>query len=207
MTKPDPLPATSKATAFASSSPPRIVKRRITLPAVIRLLGKPPLLKGEKPADFYGLLEHLATEFEPATVSEWLLLHDLTVNTWTQLRFRRAQTSLFLLTGSSGDIGPKIVFSDFRPRDSEDRPPPQPDYSKPIFKKIRRRPPRPPTDSEMGAALKDKMDIFERSEDIIGTLDRRDEQLRRQLKQLKAERKANTSKLIDVNAEDVNVTK
>ena len=165
------------------------------MPLVIKLLGRPPLLPGEKVADFHRILEELAREHAPVTFGEWLLLRELTEVIWMRLRFRRAQTGLFLREDYS-DAHPLPDFS--RPERENDSKP-RPVHKSPKFFRQRHRP-MAPTDREMGKSLMDKVEIFTRSETMIAALDRRSDLLLQRLTAMKEDRNARSA-IIDGKAE------
>jgi hypothetical protein len=154
------------------------------LPAVIKRL-KPPVLPGEKQADFNRLLDDLARHHLPATITAWLLLFELAGNYLTELRFRRAQTALFLAEAMKAhSFTLPAGFSAHITRDEKDKDIPPP--PKPVLRKPSRRARDPiPSQSEMAKALTDKIDIFTGSEAIITALGRRRDRLLQQLRNIR----------------------
>ena len=58
-------------------------------PHIRRLLGEPPLLKGEKKEEFNALLEQLAIEANPKDFASWLLLAETAAKLWEHWRYQR----------------------------------------------------------------------------------------------------------------------
>jgi hypothetical protein len=60
------------------------------IPAGIRrLLGEPPLLKGESLEEYNALLEQLALEAKPKDFTSWLLLSEKAAKLWEYRRYQR----------------------------------------------------------------------------------------------------------------------
>jgi hypothetical protein len=57
-------------------------------PAVRKLLGKPPLMIGEDPADYDELLHLVLADVRPSQLQEWLLVKDIVDAEWELLRLR-----------------------------------------------------------------------------------------------------------------------
>jgi hypothetical protein len=178
------------------------------MPSAIALLGKPAVLPGESER-FDRLLDYLAREHGPVTLSEWLIVHELAGLIVTKLRFWRAQTTLFLppsadrrripFPGGPMVMRPGVEEDEDAPRPS---PPPAPPPPRINYPPRILAPPPPPTDWELGIALREKIHIFTGSEAIIASLDRRIDLLTKRLKQMKDER-TRTAPLIDVTAKTV----
>jgi dsDNA-binding SOS-regulon protein len=67
----------------------------ITIPEDIKaLLGKRPLIFGEKPDVYDALLSRVAAAVDPQDTIEWLYLKDVVDITWEIQRLRRFQTSI-----------------------------------------------------------------------------------------------------------------
>jgi hypothetical protein len=58
------------------------------------LFGDPPLLEGEDPNRYWGLLAAMIREREPQSFSEWIYLHDTVSKLWEEQRLKRASTGL-----------------------------------------------------------------------------------------------------------------
>ena len=77
----------------AKASPSKLI------PDEIRdLLGKPPLIRGENPAQYENLFSQLVAEFDPQSVSDWVLVRDLADGLWETVRLRQ-------MNGSVIDLG------------------------------------------------------------------------------------------------------
>src|SRR5688500_4049057 len=68
--------------------------KRKTLPSVVKLLGRPPLLPGEKLQDFEAFVLALSDDLKPGTSSEWPLVNEIAQLKWISARFRRAEACL-----------------------------------------------------------------------------------------------------------------
>ena len=60
------------------------------LPVMLaRIFGSPPLVGDEDPQLYKELFSHIADEYEPKTISDWLFVKDLADLHWKRLRERR----------------------------------------------------------------------------------------------------------------------
>ena len=58
-------------------------------PHIRRLLGEPPLLRGESKEEFNALLEQLAVDANPKDFASWLLLAETAAKLWEYARYQR----------------------------------------------------------------------------------------------------------------------
>jgi hypothetical protein len=58
------------------------------------LFGDPPLLEGEDPHRYWGLLAALVKEREPQSFADWSYVHDTVNKLWEEGRLKRASTGL-----------------------------------------------------------------------------------------------------------------
>jgi hypothetical protein len=58
------------------------------------LFGDPPLLEGEDPNRYWGLLAAMIREREPQSFSEWIYVHDTVSKLWEEQRLKQASTGL-----------------------------------------------------------------------------------------------------------------
>jgi hypothetical protein len=58
------------------------------------LFGDPPLLQGEDPNLYRGLLAALIKEREPQSFADWICVHDTVNKLWEEQRFKRVSTVL-----------------------------------------------------------------------------------------------------------------
>ena len=58
------------------------------------LFCEPPLLEGEDPKLYWGLLAAIVNEREPQSTTEWIAVHDLTTKLWEERSLRRASAAL-----------------------------------------------------------------------------------------------------------------
>jgi len=58
------------------------------------LFSEPPLLEGEDPNLFWGLLAAVIDERKPETVSDWFALHDLVTKVWEERLLKQASHAL-----------------------------------------------------------------------------------------------------------------
>jgi hypothetical protein len=174
------------------------------LPEIIELLGPPPLLRGEKKADFFCLIVALADDYDPVLACEWLLIHQIAVVTFQLQRFARAEAGLFTVLQDLPGSKTKVLLGDFTPRSHIDGaynkppslpPPPPPRVVKPRGKE------RAATNSELGATLERRIDVLERSQDVAGELERRRTRLLRRLAEMQIMRVTRPEKIIDVTPE------
>jgi hypothetical protein len=61
---------------------------------VSRLFGPPPLIRGEKEADYWRLWDAFAADLNPKSWSEYVVVNDLAYKYWEQLRLRRYSQAL-----------------------------------------------------------------------------------------------------------------
>jgi hypothetical protein len=65
------------------------------LPVMLaKIFGPPPLVANEDPRVYKELFSHLAEEYEPKTIGDWLLVKDLTDLHWERLRERRLKAEV-----------------------------------------------------------------------------------------------------------------
>jgi hypothetical protein len=172
------------------------------LPEIIELLGPPPLLKGEKKADFFCLIVALADDYEPVLACEWLLIHQIAVVTFQLQRFARAEAGLFRCFKMRQPVKLKSCWVTSRrgrilmaPTTNRHHFPPAPRVVKPRGKE------RAATNSELGATLERRTDVLERSQDVAGELERRRTRLLRRLAEMQIMRVTRPEKIIDVTPE------
>ena len=72
----------------------RRAKKGRRLPAVIRLLGQPPLVTGERVQDFEAFLLALSEDLKPGSLCEWLIVCEMAQLKWISARVRRAESGL-----------------------------------------------------------------------------------------------------------------
>jgi hypothetical protein len=58
------------------------------------LFCEPPLLEGEDPKLYWGLLAALVNEHKPQSATEWIAVHDLMTKLWEERSLRRASAAL-----------------------------------------------------------------------------------------------------------------
>lgn len=58
------------------------------------LFCEPPLLEGEDPELYWGMIAAVIAERKPATASDWIAVHDLVTKLWEERVFRRASNAL-----------------------------------------------------------------------------------------------------------------
>ena len=65
------------------------------LPVMLaKIFGPPPLVGNEDPQLYKELFCHIADEYEPKTISDWLLVKDLADLHWERLRERRLKAEV-----------------------------------------------------------------------------------------------------------------
>lgn len=74
---------------------PNVIPSEITIPEDLKsLFYEPPLLEGEDPNLYWGLLGAVIDERKPRTVSDWIAVNDLVTKLWEERVFRRASNAL-----------------------------------------------------------------------------------------------------------------
>ena len=74
---------------------PSIETAKSTIPAQLRgLFCEPPLLEGEDPDLYWGLLAAVIDERRPVTPADWIAVNDLVTKLWEERVFRRASNAL-----------------------------------------------------------------------------------------------------------------
>lgn len=68
------------------------------LPRALKLLGRPPLIEGERLRDFNEFLRELAIDVNPQSLVEWLVVDEIARLKWIALRLRRAEAGFFEFT-------------------------------------------------------------------------------------------------------------
>ena len=58
------------------------------------LFGDPPLLEGEDPNLYWGLLAGMIKDRNPESFAEWIYVHDMVDKLWEEQRFKRALSGL-----------------------------------------------------------------------------------------------------------------
>jgi hypothetical protein len=65
------------------------------IPAQLRgLFCEPPLLEGEDPDRYWGLLAAVIDERKPVTASDWIAVNDLVTKLWEERLLRNASNAL-----------------------------------------------------------------------------------------------------------------
>ena len=64
---------------------------------ILELLGPPALTLDESPSRYRDVMAQFAVEFDPNSITEWLLVNDLVNINWEILRYRRVITTLVRL--------------------------------------------------------------------------------------------------------------
>ena len=65
---------------------------------IVELLGPPPLIGSETPSRFRRFMTLFVVEFDPKSISEWMLVVDIVNVSWEIQRYRRARTTLITLS-------------------------------------------------------------------------------------------------------------
>jgi hypothetical protein len=74
---------------------PAIETAKRKIPAQLRgLFCEPPLLEGEDPELYWGLVAALIDQRQPETASDWIAVHDLVTKLWEERLLRRASNAL-----------------------------------------------------------------------------------------------------------------
>jgi hypothetical protein len=74
---------------------PDVNPSEIKIPEELKgLFCEPPLLEGENPYLYWGLLGAVIDERKPRTVSDWIAVNDLVTKLWEERVFRRASNAL-----------------------------------------------------------------------------------------------------------------
>jgi hypothetical protein len=85
------------------------------LPVVLaKIFGPPPLVGNEDPQLYKELFSHIADEYEPKTISDWLLVKDLADLHWDRLRERRLKPEVLKICFEKSDEEskqPRFVIS------------------------------------------------------------------------------------------------
>jgi hypothetical protein len=72
-----------------------ITTSEIRIPAQLKgLFCEPPLLEGEDPEFYWGLLAAVIDERRPETAADWIAVNDLVTKLWEEWVFRRASNAL-----------------------------------------------------------------------------------------------------------------
>lgn len=67
----------------------------INIPDYVRgIMLEPPLLEGENPDLYWGIVRGLIEERKPQTMSDWIALSDLATKLWEERLFRKASNAL-----------------------------------------------------------------------------------------------------------------
>ena len=62
-------------------------------PEILELLGPPALVGSKSPELFYAMMGRFVVEFDPGTITEWLLVSDLVNVNWEIARYRRLKAT------------------------------------------------------------------------------------------------------------------
>ena len=74
---------------------PAVETAKTKIPAQLRgLFCEPPLLEGEDPDLYWGLLAAVIDERRPVTPADWIAVNDLVTKLWEERVFRRASNAL-----------------------------------------------------------------------------------------------------------------
>ena len=77
-----------------AKSASRSTEVALSAPARLALFGAPPLLEGEDPAAYDGMLERICDTVKPADIIEEIWVRDVVDLTWETLRLRRFKSQL-----------------------------------------------------------------------------------------------------------------
>ena len=158
---------------------------------ILELLGPPPLLASESPIRFQRFLTQFVVDLDPKSITEWMLLGDVVNVSWEIQRYRRAKTTLLKL--SCPKVADELFLDNmlaqhkleqFLVRDSAEyrdlkRTTGKEFDASSIAEGLR-------LDDLYDAALLHNMDLVERLDKMIGTLENRRDRLYRQLREHKS---------------------
>lgn len=155
---------------------------QVALLAPWRLLGNPPLLRGEKAEDFRRFLLDAVKEHRPSTQHQRLLVWDIAVITWQIERLRRIDVGL-LDVPTQSEIKP-----DFTGLFPTRRIPGTPCFAPPEPVPPRKELPAqaPITMQDMARAFTQNVDAIERNQKLISVHERRRDALFRELERLQS---------------------